>query len=88
MVINDLAQVSVLAGLESGDLAEYVFTRTAKRFRSVKIGWEAKLKTDVAMGNSTAQSTVDVTPYEFSMEISASEWADDWLTDILTSMRT
>ena len=88
MVINNLAQVSVLAGLESGDLAEDVFTRTAKKFRSVKIGWEAKLETDIAMGNSVTQSTVDVTPYDFSMEIPANEWADDWLKDILTSMTT
>lgn len=89
MVINNLAQVSSLAGLDSSDMGEDIFTRTAKRFRSVKVGWEAKLDTGVMRATSASRPTDDLNlPYDFSMGFPESEWQDDWLTDILTSLRT
>ncbi|KAH8595671.1 hypothetical protein B0O99DRAFT_686658 [Bisporella sp. PMI_857] len=90
MAINNLAQVSSLAGLDRSNFGEDIFTRTAMRFRSIRVGWEATLDADVVAATGAARSTVDANPpYDFSVEFPESEWpADDWLTDILMSMRT
>jgi hypothetical protein len=89
-VINNLAQVSVLAGLDSSDMGEDIFARTAKRFNSIRVGWEAKLGVDVVVATGAAGSTVDAAPlYDFPVEFPESDWPmDDWFTDIFLSMKT
>jgi hypothetical protein len=89
-VIENLTQVSPPPGLDSTDTGDDVFATTARRFRSVRAGWEAKLDGDLMMPTGAVASNIEgITPYDMSMLFSESEWpADDWLTDILTSMRT
>lgn len=90
MVIHNLAQASTVAAFDSSDMGEDIFNRTAKRFKSIRVGWEAKLNTDIVMATSEAGPTIDAPlPYDFSVEFPENEWpADDWLTDIIMSMRT
>jgi hypothetical protein len=89
-VIDNLNQVASLAGLNSKDAGDDVFTKTSRRFRSVRAGWEARLDADIMMAAATLTSNTDgALPYDLSMDFPEGEWpADDWLTDILTSMRT
>lgn len=90
MVIHNLAQASAVAGFDSSNMGEDVFDGTAKRLKSIRVRWEAKLDTYTFMATGAAGPTIDTTlPYDFPAEFPESEWgANDWLTDILMSMRT
>ena len=49
-LINNLEQAATMAGLDNHDSTEgEVFSQTAKKFRSVRPEWEAKLKSDNLM---------------------------------------
>lgn len=89
MVIYNLAQVSALAGLDTSDMDEDIFTRTAKRFRSIKAGWEAKLDVDVVMATGAGLSVNTTPSYDLLEEFPEGDWTVDvWFSDILMSMKT
>lgn len=76
-------------GLDSSDIGEDIFTITAKRFRSIKSGWETKLDVDAVMATS-GESMINTAPlYDYSAEFPHSEWpTDDWFADIFLTMNT
>ena len=82
-VINNMEQVSVLAGLDNSDSVEGdVFSRTAKMFRSIRPGWEAVLAGPVGPSVSTSpnlpNSNDSLIPEDFPMD----HYDNDWLTDL------
>lgn len=82
-----MTQVSALAGLES-TAGDNVFMKTAKRFRSIKVEWEAKLDAAVVASTGTTASYSDAAvPYDLSMS-AGDDWSgDDWLNDLFVQMR-
>ncbi len=84
-VINNMEQVTILAGLDNSDSTEGdVFSRTAKMFRSIRLGWEAKLGPDDLMVSTvlTPQNTNE-TPLPEAFEVDFSD--NDWLMNFLFS---
>lgn len=84
-VINNMEQVKTLAGLNNNESTEEdIFSQTAKLFRSIRPGWEAKLGPDDLMISTT--STLDDTSETSLAEAFPVNFSDnDWLTDFLLS---
>ena len=80
-VINKLEQATATLDSNDSPLGE-VFSRTAKKFRSLRPDWEAKLGPDdsTVFANPTAQ-TINETPLAGDFPIDFPE--DDWMMDFL-----
>ena len=82
-VVNNMEQVATLAGHDNNDsIGEDVFSRTAKMFRAIRPGWEAKLiglEDPTATTLPTPPSASDTPlPLDFPME----QLDDAWLMDL------
>ena len=83
-IINNMEQVSVLAGLDhNGDLEGDVFFRTAKMLRSIRPGWEAVLGGPVAPRVSTLPNLPIVNKPPLPEAFLLDHYDNDWLTDFL-----
>ena len=81
-VINNMEQVAAVAGLDNSDIAEGdVFSRTARKFRSIRLEWEAKLGPDdlTVSTISTPQSAEATLTEAFSADFSDNDWMMDFL---------
>ena len=82
-VINNMEQATTLAGLDNSNIAEGdVFSRTAKLFRSIRHGWEAKLGPEEPIVSTiptppTANETS--LPEPFPVDFADSDWVMDFL---------
>ena len=82
-VINNMEQVSVLAGLDNSDSVEGdVFSRTAKMFRSIRPGWEAILLGPVGPTAYTSKNLPDGNDIPLPEDFSLDHYDNDWLTDL------
>lgn len=84
-VIESMSQVASLAGLE-GESDSDIFSRVAKMYQSVLMGWEEKMGPE-SLPLSSMQSTqslpepLDSMPFNFPMV-----GDNDWLSDMLNSI--
>ncbi|KAE8146579.1 hypothetical protein BDV25DRAFT_162216 [Aspergillus avenaceus] len=89
-VIYNMSQVAVLAGMD-GEPDTDVFSRVAKMYRSVRMGWEAKLGTEPFLppGADPAQALpepLEAMPLDFP-QVSDNDWLSDMLNSIAQSNR-
>ena len=83
-VINNMEQVSVLAGLDNnGNLEGDVFFRTAKMLRSIRPGWEAILVGPDVPRVSTLPNLPIVNNPPLPEASLLDHYDNDWLTDFL-----
>ena len=84
-VIDSMEQVATLAGLDNNDRTEGdIFSRTARLFRSIRLGWEAKLGSDDLMVSTTpTPQNANETPLPEAFPVDFSD--KDWLLDFLVS---
>ena len=83
-VINNMEQVAAVAGLDNSDIAEGdVFSRTARKFRSIRLEWEAKLGPDELMVSAipTRQSADATLTEAFPADFPDNDWMMDFLLD-------
>jgi hypothetical protein len=79
-VINNLDQGAIIAGLGNSESIEKdIFSRAAQMFRSLRPGWEAKRDLGDPSTIPIQQNANDA----FAPDALASEFFDDWLTDLL-----
>ena len=81
-VINNMEQVAAVAGLDNSDIAEGdVFSRTARKFRSIRLEWEAKLgPDDLTVSTIPTPQSAEAT----LTEASSADFSDnDWMMDFL-----
>ncbi len=82
-LINNLEQAANMAGLDNHDSTEGdVLSRTAKKFRSIRSEWEAKLGSDNLMVPTlpTPQSASEtLLPEEFPVDFADNDWMMDFL---------
>ena len=82
-VIKNLEQVAILAGLDNSNSPEGdIFSQLAQTFRSLRPGWEARLRQDdlVLSTIHTPQNVNEVSlPDSLGVEI----FDNDWLVDLL-----
>ena len=82
-VINNMEQVSALAGLDNSDSVEGdVFSRTAKMFRSIRPGWEAILVGPVGPLVSTSPNLPNANETPLPEDFPLGHYDNDWLTDL------
>ena len=82
-IISNLEQVAGVAGQDnSGSIEGDVFSRTAKTFRSVRPGWEAKLMGPGDPIVSTLQPLSDVNDSVLPEAFSEENFNNDWLMDL------
>ncbi|MCJ1399412.1 hypothetical protein MMC11_002614 [Xylographa trunciseda] len=78
-VINNMEQVAILAGLDNRDSSEGdIFSQLAQMFRSLRPGWEARLRPDdLVLSNSPTSQNVN----EISLpdSLGAEFFDNDWL---------
>ena len=82
-VINNMEQVANLAGLDNNDSTEGdVFSRTAKKFRSIRPEWEAKLgSNDLIVPTMPPPENANETPLPEAFPV---DFADnDWMMEFL-----
>ena len=83
-VINNMEQVAAVAGLEDSGIAEGdVFSRTARKFRSIRLEWEAKLgRDDLTLSTIPTPQYADATLTEtFPADFPDNDWMMDFLLD-------
>ena len=82
-VINNMEQVATVAGLDNHDSTEGdVFSRTAKKLRSVRLEWEAKLRSDdLAIPTSPTLQYATETPFSEPLPLDCAD--NDWMMDFL-----
>ena len=79
-VLDNLDQVAILAVLDSSGCSEKdPYTRAARKFRSVRPWWAARLGSDI-ISDSSLQSPVDSAVPEV---LGAEFFDDDWLMELL-----
>lgn len=82
-VISNMEQVTTAAELDNNDSVDGdIFSRTAKMFRSIRVGWEAKLVPDdlTVSPISRPQSVNEIPlPETFPVDISDNDWLMDFL---------
>ncbi|KAL4772925.1 hypothetical protein BDW60DRAFT_222131 [Aspergillus nidulans var. acristatus] len=84
-VIQNMSQVAPLAGLD-GEPDSDIFSRVAKMYRSVQMGWEVKLGPEPLSLASTHSSQSFPEPLD-TMPINFPLMSDnDWLSDMLNSI--
>ncbi|KAL2810528.1 hypothetical protein BJX63DRAFT_434175 [Aspergillus granulosus] len=84
-VIQNMSQVAILAGLD-GEPDSDIFSRVAKMYRSIQMGWEVKLGPDLLALPSAHSSQGFPEPLE-TMPINFPLMSDnDWLSDMLNSV--
>ena len=81
-VIENMEQVSVLAGLDKKDgLERVVFLRTANMLRSIRPGWEAVLVGSDASKASAIPNLPNADDLSLSEAFPLGQYDNDWLTD-------
>ncbi|KAL9135880.1 MAG: hypothetical protein Q9175_002922 [Cornicularia normoerica] len=84
-VINSMERVATLAGLDNnGSIEGDVFSRTAKKFRSIRLQWKANLGPDDLMV-STIPTPLNANetplPEAFPLDFPDNDWMMDFLLD-------
>ena len=84
-VINNMEQVAALAELDNTDSSDGdVFSRTAKKFRSIRLQWEAKLRPEDLLVSTISYPTNanDMLPSEaLALNFQDNDWMMDYLLD-------
>jgi hypothetical protein len=80
-IINNMEQVAILAGLDTSDSPEGdIFSRLAQMFRSLRPGWEAKLRPDDLV-LSTIPTPQNVNEISLLDSLGVDFFDNDWLMD-------
>lgn len=84
-VINNMEQVATLAGLDNTDSSDGdVFSRTAKRFGSIRLQWEAKLRPEDLLVSTISDppNADEMSPSEaLALNFQDNDWMMDYLLD-------
>ncbi|MCJ1386882.1 hypothetical protein MMC17_010010 [Xylographa soralifera] len=82
-VINNMDQVAILGGLDKSDSPEgHICSQLAQWFRSLRPGWEARLRSDDLV-LSTSPTLQDFNEISLPESLGVEGFDNDWLMDLL-----